>query len=137
MCRVFERHLSKQRDARPSEVTEQARQLGLMLRVGFRYWGFPLWCWGVEKMLEIRKEIMLQNLHRDRVISLRFRLETMIEQQARLKFRFKKAHITRLAGMITYAVDGEMYVSTHRRRYKVHIVEATCILFRRLATQCR
>jgi nuclease HARBI1 len=61
----------------------------------------------------------------------------MSQQQALLKFRFKKAHITRLAGMIPYAVDGEGYVSTHRRRYKVHIVEATCIILRSLATPCR
>jgi DDE superfamily endonuclease len=90
-----------------------------------------------KKMIEIREEIELQNLRWDRVISLRFCLEKMSEQQVLLKFRFKKARIRRLAMAIPYAVDEEGFARTGRRRYRVHQVEATCILLRRLATPCR
>jgi hypothetical protein len=129
--------LSMQRDVRPSEIADHERQLGHMLRVGYLYWRFTLRCWGAQTMNEIRKEIMLQNVHRDRVLSLSFCLEKISEQQSLLKFRFKKAHIRRLAMEIPYAVDDDGFVRTKRRRYKVDVVEATCILLRRLATPCR
>jgi hypothetical protein len=69
-----------QRDVRPSDIADHERELGHMLRIGYRYWVFPLRCWGVQIMIEILKEIVLQNVHRDRVLTLRICLKKISEQ---------------------------------------------------------
>jgi hypothetical protein len=93
--------------------------------------------WGIRKVRALREEIDLQNLHRSRVLSVRFDIHKVSDQQALVRFRFRKVHIEQIARLIPYSLDPNGNVRTERRRYSATIVEATCILLRRLATPCR
>jgi nuclease HARBI1 len=126
-----------QRNSQRSRVETQDRQLSLILRICFRRWGSGLRFWGIRKISELRHEIDLQNLHRSRVLSVRFDFSKLSDQQALIRFRFRKPHIEKIARLIPYALDMDGYLRTERRRYSATAIETTCILLRRLATPCR
>jgi hypothetical protein len=71
-----------QRDSHRLRIEYQYKQLSLILRVYFRRWSLGLPYWGIRNVRALREEIDLQNLYRSRVLSVRFDIHKVSDQQA-------------------------------------------------------